>query len=301
MGQGEYLGKHRTLSGRRFMLYKRVAPTAGRFDAINFFAASEDDSTVDDISFMFGIGQGVAKTRGITNIEGLIRFLTPIGLRHLYLILEEAEYGSQHRKILGPESPEDDFNPDDSAFGRKINESVKLDILEFLERSERNSRPRVTFTNIVNGCYALPLKLRFVLDNLIELGLVNDRNSSYSISQEGLTELQSMEMMKGEKIAGTCGSCNRRGDTYDTASGTIKWDCLFDGTMHRQGDLCEHWIRWAGWSLSDRIDDTNRYKDGIESREQQNSEGILLFEPNIYGIGFRPKALIDWMKRRFKR
>ena len=116
MGQGEYLGKHITLRGRKFGIYKSIAPKVGRYDAMNFFAAAEDDSTAEDISFTFGIGEAIARGRRLTNQETLIKFLTPLGLRHFYLILEDAEYGSHHKKILGPTSPPEDFDPDDSVY-----------------------------------------------------------------------------------------------------------------------------------------------------------------------------------------
>lgn len=193
MGQGENLGKHRTLSGRRFTLYKRIAPKMGRYDAMNFFAASEDDPTAEDISFTFGIGEDIAGEKGLKNQQDLVRFLTPLGLRHFYLILEEAEYGSQHKIVLGPGSPASDFEPDDRAHGRKHLEFVKLDILSFLERSVRNHRPQVSFTDIVNGCNALQNKLRFVLDGLNEAGLVIEKNRFFSISHKGLNALESME------------------------------------------------------------------------------------------------------------
>ncbi len=201
MGQGENLGKHRTLNGRRFTLYKRIAPKMGRYDAMNFFAASEDDPNVEDIAFMFGIVRTIAETRGLTNQQELVRFLTPLGLRHFYLILEEAEYGSQHKIILGPGSPASDFDPDDRIYSRKHLELVKLDILSFLERSERNHRHQVSFTDIVKGCYALQIKLKPVLNRLTETGLVNERGSNYSISQNGLDELESMENKASSKTS----------------------------------------------------------------------------------------------------
>lgn len=193
MGQGENLGKHRTLNGRKFTLYKRIAPKMGRYDAMSFFAASEDDPDAEDISFTFGVGKDVASEKGIKNQQEIVRFLTPLGLRHFYLLLEEAEYGSQHKIVLGFGSPASDFDPDDRAYSKKHLEFVKLDILSFLERSERNHRPQVSFTDIVKGCYALQSKLRPALNRLTETGLVNEKGSNFSISQKGLNALASME------------------------------------------------------------------------------------------------------------
>ena len=193
MVQGENLGKYGTLCGRRLTLYKRIAPKTGRHYAMNFFAASEDDSNAEDISFMFGIEEPFAKEKGLTNQQELVKFLTPLGLRHFYLILEEAEHGSQHKLILGPSSPESDFEPDDRVHSRKHLEFVKQNILSFLEQSDRNHRHEVSFTDIVKGCYALQIKLRSALNRLTETGLVVEKDRKYYISQQGLNKLESME------------------------------------------------------------------------------------------------------------
>ena len=188
----DFLQLYQTSDGRRFELYRRTAPTEGRWTAVQFVASPSDSKKVR-IFFQLGLGVSVELTK--RDIIGeTIPFLQKSGFNHFILYLEEASYGEEGQVFIDANTSEVDYVPNIKHLIRMERQRVEIQSLELLEEALYEQKQFVLEKELTEYCHCSQSVLSQALNFLKEDGLVSTLGQGrWTITKKGVMKIEASD------------------------------------------------------------------------------------------------------------